>query len=137
MLRGFAYAQQDNQIRLTDRRNVDLVCEVVSRDWEVPFRHRCVDLSTKGVWMETSFPLALGEIVVVCMEPEGWRLGLLTVFARVVRRNTPQIGQRRGMGLEFIDLLPYEREELARYLRRGALPPKVHWSDLAQQLLAA
>jgi len=114
------------------------VCDVVARCWEAPFPHRIVDLSTKGLWLETSFPLPLGEEVVICMEPEGWRLGELFVFARVVRRNTRRgAGLPRGMGLTFLDLVAYEREEIVHILRRAPTPPKVHWAQLAERLLAA
>ena len=130
--------QRQSDIRLSDRRQVDLICDVVARHWDAPFRHRVVDLSTKGVWLETSFPLPLGEEVVICTEPEGWRLGELFVFARVVRRHTRhRRGEPRGMGLEFLDLVPYEREEIVHILRRAPTPPKVHWSQLAERLLAA
>lgn len=138
VMRGLPYAYPSNGIRLTDRRKVDLICDVVARQWDAPFRHRIVDLSTRGLWLETSFPLPLGEEVVICMEPEGWRLGELFVFARVVRRATRrEDGQPRGMGLEFLDLVPYERDEIVHVLRRAAVPPKVHWSHLAERLLAA
>ena len=137
-MKGLPHAHRHSGIRLSDRRRVDLICDVVARHWDAPFRHRIVDLSTQGLWLETSFPLALGEEVVVCMEPEGWRLGELFVFARVVRRNTRQRhGEPRGMGLTFLDLVAYEREEIVHLLRGAAMPPKVHWSQLAERLLAA
>ncbi|MCA9624393.1 MAG: PilZ domain-containing protein [Myxococcales bacterium] len=137
-MRGFAYAQQGSGIRLSDRRHVDIVCEVVAPGWDVPIRHRCTDLSTRGMWLHTSFPLGVGEVVVICMEPRGWRLGELMVFARVERR-APHggPGRPRGMGLGFLDLRGYEREEIARLLRREVGPPKMHWDELAARLVAA
>jgi hypothetical protein len=138
VVKGLAYVQGGNGIRLSDRRQVDLMCEVVAPAWDQPIRHRCVDLSTKGLWLQTSFPLPIGEEVVVCMEPPGWRLGELMAFARVVRRAAHRgPGRMRGMGLEFLDLVPYEREEIVHILRGAQAPPTVHWAELAAQLLAA
>ena len=102
-------------VRHSERREVDFLCEVVAGEWNAPFQHRATDLSPTGVWLQTSFPLAVDDVVVLNLRPPGWRQERdLTVFARVARsvRVRERNGQREnGMGVRFLDITDDERRE--------------------------
>ncbi len=110
-----------NYARRSDRRATDLSCEVVRRTWDEPIRHRVTELSPHGAWIKTSFPLQLGEHVVLCFSPpKRGKQDELTVFAQVTRsvRARESDGIRHGgMALEFIDLGKTERRALQQSLR--------------------
>jgi hypothetical protein len=102
--------------RRARRRQVDLACEVITRDHDEPVLHQLEDISPYGVWLRTSFPRQVGERVVLSfVAPHGEEL---TVFAEVTRAvpGGPQ-ERRSGMGLEFVDIRQRERVALHRALR--------------------
>ncbi len=108
------------------RRAVDIPCELISRYVDQPLLYWATDLSPFGIWVETTTPMQMGEIVVLSFEPPaGWRNRGLTVFAEVTRVNA---NRRRhsaadtGMGLEFCDLTCHEHRALQGWLR-GRPPP--------------
>ncbi len=119
--------------RRAERREVDVMCDVVARNWDEPVPYRASDLSPRGMWLDSTFPLEVGEIAHVTVR--GTRPGEapLELFARVARctRTLRPLGEgRSGMGLEFLGVAADERTELRRRLRglapsrrRGKLTP--------------
>jgi hypothetical protein len=105
--------------RRGERREVDIVCDVVARNWDEPTRYRITDLSPQGLWIQTSFPLDVGENMVLSfLAPQG--NGEVQLFARVVR--TVRVHERNGrrasgMGLELVGMTGGERRTLRRGLR--------------------
>jgi hypothetical protein len=140
--------------RQAQRRAVDLPCTIIGPSWDEPLTYRMTDLSPGGAWVRTSFPLKVGQHVVVAFRPppppRGARPTLpseFTVFARVTRAERPLQGVARGsqvggMGLEFCDFGREERVGLQRCLshlpvrdRRVteqlcAPPPPPPWRDV-------
>ncbi len=105
--------------RRARRRQVDLPCEVITRDQDEPVLHQLVDISPYGVWLKTSFPRPVGErLVLSFMAPHGEEL---TVFAEVTRtvRGAPE-RRGSGMGLEFVDIRHRERIAMHRALKDAA-----------------
>ncbi|MFO0693063.1 MAG: PilZ domain-containing protein [Polyangiales bacterium] len=116
--------------RKTLRRAVSLRCELDSDvfDEAVPFV--LSDLSPLGAFVDTPLPLDVGDSVTVTFTPPH-STGTWCLRARVARVG---LGRRAsdlhpvGMGLEFLDLGPVERAELASCLAGlpPRIPPKVH-----------
>ena len=102
--------------RRAHRRQIDLPCEVITREADEPILHQLIDISPYGVWLRTSFPRPVGERVVLSFTaPHGKEL---TVFAEVTRATKGSSHQgERGMGLEFVDIRQGERVALHRALR--------------------
>ena len=115
--------------RRSARRSVDLSCEIVSRHWDEPIAHQLGNLSQFGAWIDTSFPLPVGERVVLSFAapvsalPAGrfmTHLHEILVFAEVRRVRRSRGGKRGGMGVVFIDLPKNERRALGHTLRGRA-----------------
>ena len=115
--------------RRAERRAVEMSCEIIGPHWDGPLRHEVRDLSVRGMWVRTSFPLEVGQHVIVSVPG---RLGgidhELTVFARVTRVARPGDRGPYGMALEFVDMTAGERRALAVWLaseriRSIASPP--------------
>ena len=106
------------------RRSVShLQSEVIARRWDVPRKHRILDLSENGMRVAAGTRLPRGENIVLSFTPPGWwLLGELTVFARVARETERLEGGPATMGLEFLDLAEGARKQLSRSLR-GCPPP--------------
>ncbi len=103
------------------RRSVDMPCEVISNYVDEPLLYWATDLSPYGLWLDTPFPMAGREQVVVCFKPPVWWPGReLTLFAEVIRSTAGQTGT--GMGLVFLDITVHERRALSAWLR-GRPPP--------------
>ena len=112
------------------RRAVTLEADVIARAWDLPRRHRVLDLSPEGMRLSAGTPLPLGEEVVVCFAPPGRASSELWAWARVVRTGPD------AMGLELLDLDGAERDQLSRALI-GTPPPlsarprrELVWIDL-------
>ena len=102
------------------RRAVEIPCDVVSSRVDEPLLYWATDLSPHGLWLETTFPMLVGEQLVVCFQPPvWWPGGELSVFAEVARSTR---GGAQGMGLEFLDLDQHEARALHSWLR-GRPPP--------------
>lgn len=102
------------------RRAVEIPCDVVSGYVDEPLLYWATDLSPYGLWLETSFPMHIGEQLVVCFQPPVWWPGReISVFAEVTRSAH---GRSHGMGLEFLDLGEHEGRALNSWLR-GRPPP--------------
>ncbi len=115
--------------RRSKRRTVDLHCEVISVASDEPTCQRMTNISPYGAWVRTTFPLKIGERVVLSFKPPRWQGGELTVFAEVtrsvrVRERDSSLTHKRGhsgMGLEFIDLNGEQRRSMQRGLK-GLVP---------------
>lgn len=111
--------------RRSIRRAVELECDVISDWWDEPVPHVATNLSLYGMWIETTFPLETGSIVVISFTPPRWRNTRdLTCFAAVRRsvlKRRAHDPRSSGMGIEFIDPTRDELKELAVTLR--GLPP--------------
>jgi hypothetical protein len=110
--------------RRAQRRSIDLPCDVVERRWDEPINHRVTDISQFGVWLRTSFPLPVGENVVLSFLMPGGDEEV-TVFARVTRVLDHGRRGERGMALEYVDLEKHQRIDLATALRAMALRPEM------------
>jgi len=107
------------------RRAAHVSCDVVSTFWDEPVSHIATDLSEHGIWVQTLFPLAVGEHLFVCFAPPRWRQGREVLVSAAVRRvelcrRTSDPGSS-GMGLEFLDLTDAERDQLRESL--AGMPP--------------
>ncbi|MSP25105.1 MAG: hypothetical protein EXR75_08060 [Myxococcales bacterium] len=103
--------------RRCERRDVDILCDVVARNWDEPIPYRISDLSPRGMWLSSSFPLEVGEVAVVTLRAEGDGTEPLELFARVVRSiRARRVGVpgRSGMGIEFVGMGNDERAKLRR-----------------------
>jgi len=109
--------------RRAERHALEMSCELIQRTWDEPIRHEVKDISSRGMWVRTSFPLAVGDHVVVSLPGQGDAGSQMMVFARVSRAASRLRGGRRGMALEFIDLSKSERRQLGRWLRAQPPPP--------------
>lgn len=116
--------------RKTLRRAVSLRCELDSDVFDEPVPFVLSDLSPLGAFVDTSLPLEVGDSVVVTFTPPR-SSGTWCLRARVARVGLGRRAADRhpvGMGLEFLDLGPLERSELASCLAGlpPRVPPKVH-----------
>lgn len=95
----------------------------MSRYLDEPLLYWATDLTPYGVWLETRFPMEMGEVVVVGLRPSvWWRSRELLLFAQVSRVVHSRDASLRGMGLEFLDASAHERRALEAWLR-GRPPP--------------
>lgn len=111
--------------RETLRRGVRLNAEVIASRWDLPRKHRVLDLSERGLRVASGTRLAVGEDIVVSFTPPGWWIfGELTLFARVTRQTERSgDGCPATMGLRFLDLPKGLKIQMKRSLR--GLPPPV------------
>ena len=116
--------------RQTLRRSVaHLESEVIASCWDVPRKHRVLDLSERGMRIASGTRLRRGENVVLSFTPPGWWLhGELTVFAEVKRETRRAAGVPATMGLEFLDLPRGAGLELQHCLR--GFPPPLPSADV-------
>ncbi len=111
----------DSGHRRALRRSVDMPCEVISNHVDEPLLYWATDLSPYGLWLDTPFPMAAREQVVVCFKPPVWWPGReLTLFAEVIRSAGGQGAP--GMGMVFLDITAHEQRALSGWLR-GRPPP--------------
>lgn len=128
--------------RAVIRRAVRLDCAVQSRFWAGALPFIATDLSPRGVWLDTDFPLASGELVGLGMVPPRWpSASPIALRARVAHA---VLGRRRGdrgragMGLEFCDLSALDAGLMGLVLR--GLPPPLpgaHRAPAARRASAA
>ena len=120
--------------RRARRRPVEMPCELISTDWDEPIHHQLLDISQFGIWVRSSFPHPIGDIVVASFPlPDGDEA---TEFAEVTRVVRPSPGARRGMALELVGMSKHERYQLGRRLRRLPATQTSHFSfrRLAQSI---
>jgi hypothetical protein len=90
------------------RRAVRMDCSLLSDVWDEPVPHLATDVSHRGMWVETAFPLGVGEMVLAMFTPPRWT-GRYRLMVRGTVRHT-ELNRRRadprraGMGIEFIDV---------------------------------
>ena len=111
--------------RRAQRRTVDLSCDLIGQEYDAPLTHSLRDLSAYGAWLTTSFPMKVGDIVVLSFRPPNWEKPFdLNVFAEVTRtagtHRSHGRHRRGGMGLAFMDLTTPERRMMQRCLRTMA-----------------
>lgn len=105
------------------RRAVDIPCELVSHHVDEPLLYWATDLTPYGLWLETPFPMALGDKVVVCFAPTVWWPNReLMIFAEVTRIGIGRSVAARGMGLDFLDITLHEQRALGGWLHRRPPP---------------
>lgn len=110
--------------RTSIRRSVQIPCELVGSRNDEAQAYRATDLSTTGIWFQTSRPYRTGETICVCFNPDaGQPIMVFGEVARVATQrdaddNTPGI----GMGIEFLDLTPHEAIRLSTYLASQRKP---------------
>jgi hypothetical protein len=106
------------------RRAVALECEAWSEAWDEPAPLCATELSPYGAWLETSYPLELGDWLVlsVRLRPKAKELFVEGRVRRVELRRRITDKRRAGMGVEFVDLAPTLRLVLDDVLR-GTPPP--------------
>lgn len=105
------------------RRAVELPVELISEHVDQPLLYWATDLTPQGMWLDTSFPMQLGETVVVCFRPAvWWQARELMVFAQVSRSVWGRSSSEVGMGLEFLDISEHEQRALSAWLHRRPPP---------------
>jgi len=119
------------------RRAVALECCLQSERWEDELRLPASNLSTDGIWLETSIALAPGEEVIVSFTPPGLASHhVVWAAAKVVRvasaRREGDAAQSPGMGLHFTYCSEPHRRLLARSLQGH--PPRLPVSRLPPPL---
>jgi hypothetical protein len=116
---------------------VDIPCELVSRYVDEPLLYWATDLTCYGAWLETPYPMELGEKVVICFAPTVWWPSReLMLFAEVTRLRVGRTASERGMGVEFLDASPHELRALGSWLHRRPPPlPKRRARGVARRAL--
>jgi hypothetical protein len=94
------------QRRRAVRRAVQVECDVLSEQWDEPVPLLATDLSPFGLWLETPFPLEVGEELVLSFTPPNLddELVAMAEVRRVAlrrRRTDPPVS---GMGIAFTDV---------------------------------
>ena len=109
--------------RRSVRRAVDWSCELVCDLWDEPVPHRVVDVSDRGLFIETPFPLEAGSEVILELQPPRQKQPIYALGAVRQARLCRRRGERQvtGMGIEFVDLGRRYRRRLRRSVR--GLPP--------------
>ena len=123
------------QSRQSSRHRVELPCEVVTSASDTLLLMWATDMSASGLWLEAERPLELGEPLVICFQPGiWWHAKEIQVFAEVNRisRGKRGPGDRRGMGLSFLDLTQSERWQLRCWLRPRP-EPRAHRRSLESE----
>ena len=117
------------------RRAVDTTCQIVADAWDVPIDHAIQDLSSGGMWVESMFPLEVGEDIVVAIQPppraergegEASADEPIHVLGRVRRVSLGRRSSdppRAGMGIEFLHVEECATDRLARSLH--GIPPRI------------
>lgn len=108
------------ELRRAARRGVDVDCELMTSQQDLPIITRCTELSPYGMWLETpshqdGVAVDPGDEVVLCFVPPRRDRELL-VFGRVKRTG------KTGMAIEFESLDCFEQKTLADCLR--GIPPR-------------
>lgn len=107
------------------RRAVAMNCEVISRYWDEPVAHSIRDLSPYGAWVDTPWPLACGQQVLVSFSVADRHAPTPFLFlarvSRVWMQRRKNESFRSGMAFEFVNIPKEEAFELEKSLL--GLPP--------------
>jgi hypothetical protein len=110
--------------RFEIRKNVRKLVEVISDHWDQPVEYLCQDLSPRGAFLKTNFPLCTGENVLLTFSLPGI-MDEFNLFGRVTRVDMPRRKNDwgpAGMGIEFTATSPKERFLLRQGLRKTPPP---------------
>ncbi len=99
--------------------------EVLSDFWDEPVHLGCTDLSPRGTYLVTDYPLEVGEPLVMSFALPGVRNRLLASgTVRYVSLGRRRVDQGEGgMAVEFDEMSPLERIAVRSALR--PLPPRL------------
>jgi hypothetical protein len=117
-------ANERFEVRKAYKGRVDLVAAL----WDQSVTYLCEDLSPRGTFLETSFPLSIGETVVCSFRLPGCDKEY-DLFGRVVRVEMPRRKSdsgRCGMGIRFVGISPRERLGIRSSLRATPPPLPLH-----------
>lgn len=119
--------------RFEVRKGKKIMVDIISKYWDEPISFESVDISPRGLFVKTYYPLEPGEIVVVCFKLTPYEREFI-FFGEVVRA---QLTRRKsdygtpGMAIQFKDITPYERL-LIREALRNVPPPLPRIIELTQ-----
>jgi hypothetical protein len=112
--------------RRTLRRGVHMLCNVTSDVWDEAVPFVAQNLSTHGMWLDSTLPLEVGQRLQVAFKPPRWRSSRELLVKGRVRRVDLRRGRSgelgAGMGIEFTGLHPWEQDAL-RMALEGLPPP--------------
>lgn len=122
-------ANERFEVRKSFKGAVDLVAGL----WDQPVTYLCEDLSPRGTFLRTHFPLSMGEVVVCSFKLPGSRREF-DLFGKVVRVEMPRRkgdqGQA-GIGIRFEGITPSERLSIRACLRLVPPPMPAHVKEAA------
>jgi len=110
--------------RFEVRKNFRKLVEVISNHWDEPVEYLCQDLSPRGAFLKTNFPLCIGESVLVSFTLPGVKDDF-NLFGTVTRVDMPRRSNdwgSTGMGVEFTGISPKERFLVRQGLRKTPPP---------------
>jgi hypothetical protein len=114
--------------RMELRKNYGKVVEVISNHWDEPVEYLCSNLSPRGTFLKTNFPLCQGETILVSFRLPGIK-DEFNLFGEVSRVD---MSRRRsewgtcGMGIDFKGVASKERLLIRQGLRRTPPPLPFH-----------
>ncbi|MEM9187865.1 MAG: PilZ domain-containing protein [Myxococcota bacterium] len=116
------------------RRAVHLECDLLSEVWDAPATHLATNLSPYGIWVDATFPLDIGDPVVLAFAPPNTDVELLIdgTVRRAELRRRARDPRPSGMGIEFGYLSPADAELLQQSLR--GLPPPLREPSTAPRV---
>ena len=125
-------ANERFEVRKAFTGSVDLIASL----WDTSVTFLCEDLSPRGTFVRTSFPLSIGETVVcsVRLEDDDGQSRDLDLFGKVVRVKMPRRkadGGSAGMGIRFVGITPVERLRIRSCLRGTPPPLPLHIREAA------
>jgi len=111
--------------RFEIRKSHKNLVDVVSDHWDEPIEYLCDEMSPRGAFLRTNFPLCEGEVVAVSFNLPGTRRDF-AIFGRVVRidlKRRRRDAARCGMAVEFLDATGVDRLLIRQALRKA--PPVI------------
>jgi hypothetical protein len=120
------------------RRHVGVMCSIASQLWDGTVEFAASDVSHEGLWIDTPYPLELGDEVVLSFVPPGASyhddVWAIAEVARVGLWDTNRVPWEAGMALSFTYFSALDRRFLEQSLqgrpprlpRKRALAPLTH-----------
>ncbi len=121
------------------RRHVGVTCSMASQLWDGTVDFAASDVSHEGLWIDTPYPLELGDEVVLSFVPPGAArhedVWAIAEVARVGLWDANCVPWEAGMGLSFTYFSALDRRFLAQSLlgRPPRLPRKRALAPLTRQ----
>ncbi|MFH1434644.1 MAG: PilZ domain-containing protein [Pseudomonadota bacterium] len=125
-----------NNDRIELRKHYKRVVEVISDHWDEPVEYLCNDLSPRGAFLKTNFPLCPGENIVVSFKLPGADEEF-DLFGKVVRVDMPKREGdwgEAGMAIDFMGITGKERFLIRQDLRK--VPPPLPFKVRLKRHLA-